>query len=202
MNKIKIFEISIWNKILNDITDNTINAALSFCMEQTLKSKGVVFSNIGGWQSNHLTFDDIEETPLEPIFNVIAEETDLQIQKYSNLITEYGFSTLWINVNKKDNYNDVHSHPKSIISGVYYLTDNNSSLEFFFPFNHKSWSDVSVKNYIHTPKKNELLLFPSYLLHMVHPNQTDNPRVSLAFNLTSTEKKFNFINEQKLVTYD
>ena len=67
---------------------------------------------------------------------------------------------------------EFHKHEGSFGSGVLYLTDNNSSIEFcVFPEDHRKQ--------IH-PKKCDLLLFESETFHRVL--DSDKQRFSLAFN--------------------
>ena len=40
----------------------------------------------------------------------------------------------WLNVHEKGDFNFQHTHPKSDLSGIGYLTDNNNSLVFIRSF--------------------------------------------------------------------
>ena len=37
--------------------------------------------------------------------------------------------------------------------------------------------------YTVSPKPGEILLWPAFLLHFVHPNLSDEPRLSISFNV-------------------
>lgn len=97
----------------------------------------------------------------------------------------------WLNYTDKNQHHHRHHHFNSYISGVLYLnTNDDDSITFcsptgtldplvLFPVennisNSKFW-DIPVKS-------NSIILFPSYLPHMVKPVTGENTRISLAFN--------------------
>ena len=41
------------------------------------------------------------------------------------------------------------------------------------------------------PAAGEIVIFPSYLMHWVYPNETDEERVSIAFNATFRKQRAN-----------
>ena len=96
----------------------------------------------------------------------------------------------WINYNNYKDFTHQHSHPNSIISGVYYIeTLEKDFIEFLKP---KQQLKILSSNYNlynsggwQVPVVNDILiLFPSYLEHNVRQN-TQVPhkeRISLAFN--------------------
>tara|TARA_R110002020_G_scaffold9522_2_gene37333 strand:+ start:12909 stop:13463 length:555 start_codon:yes stop_codon:yes gene_type:complete len=83
----------------------------------------------------------------------------------------------WVNIYEKNYFQEFHTHDDEIfkyISGVCYLTENNSEIELKDPFNkgHKQ-----IK-----PKLGDIILFDDVTPHRVIPNENDELRVSLAFN--------------------
>ena len=98
----------------------------------------------------------------------------------------------WLNITKPGEYHHEHSHSNSIISGVFYIhTEEGDCITFGDPnfkikevvkfnveFNTWNAAYCSVPSY-----KNELLLFPSWLDHQVHPNiNATTNRISISFN--------------------
>lgn len=90
-----------------------------------------------------------------------------------------------------------HVHQNSIVSGVYYVSadESNSGITFYkdttYNDNYISWdTDESLKNqypwnwdwYKFPAKTGTLLLFPSRIKHGVVGGQSNNIRCSLAFN--------------------
>tara|TARA_Y100000022_G_scaffold98752_1_gene85173 strand:+ start:85 stop:678 length:594 start_codon:yes stop_codon:yes gene_type:complete len=90
----------------------------------------------------------------------------------------------WLNKIEDDDERPTHSHPNSVISGVFYigrLKDRFSDINFIPPF-HSGFDDGTSRLKVISPKSGELLLFPSYLKHWVSRNTSKKPRISLSFN--------------------
>ena len=157
------------------------------------KTEGVMHSNRGGWQSPSDFYND-------PSFSEFAE----YIVKNANdalchYTCKFGLNNMWININKRGDYNVYHDHPKSIISGVLWIKtpENCGKLSFRSPHafvEHSlfEYADETIKKernyYDHfefAPKEGTLILFASHLLHNVDQNQSDEDRISIAFNLNS-----------------
>lgn len=96
----------------------------------------------------------------------------------------------WANYTKQGQYHHKHSHPNSVVSGVFYPQANREVDKIYFykdgyeriniptdnfnPYNSESWwFEVSA---------GDLILFPSHLPHMVKTKEDDNTRISIAFN--------------------
>jgi uncharacterized protein (TIGR02466 family) len=107
----------------------------------------------------------------------------------------WSIKEMWVNVLDPGGQQAMHSHANSFISGVIYLTATHpgsrtlflrptGGTDFVFknehdnvtqtPFNADRW--VSPE-----PAPGDLVLFPSYLLHAVPPNQGER-RITMAFN--------------------
>jgi len=99
----------------------------------------------------------------------------------------------WLNVTKPGECHHVHHHPNSIISGVFYIsTEKNDCIGFEEPNIRKhgqimlpakennTWNSI---NCFFPANNNELILFPSWLLHQVPPNKkATTDRISISFN--------------------
>ena len=122
--------------------------------------------------------------------NVLEVATFLQwdLQKFSLKIT-----TCWGIINRKLASNSVHNHPNSILSGVYYLkTPENCGGIFFsdprpasqmivppsIEFNLWTFPKITYK-----AREGTMLIFPSWLLHGVEMNMSDEDRVCISFNI-------------------
>ena len=117
-----------------------------------------------------------------------------EIMLFSN---EFDISTSWLTRMEKGDESPVHLHANSFWSGVYYYGeeyDDASPLAFEHPLsNHIKDFGFFIKpdgineyngleNIIY-PRKNQLLLFPSYLKHSVYEQKSEKTRYSLAFNI-------------------
>tara|TARA_A100000172_G_C3034154_1_gene107864 strand:- start:620 stop:1159 length:540 start_codon:yes stop_codon:yes gene_type:complete len=114
--------------------------------------------------------------------NVIGHVNNF-MQLRNNLFNGY-IDNSWVNVYEKKFYQEVHSHVspvKKFISGVLYLTHDNSSLRMMPHMNGAS--SVTIQ-----PEYGDIILFDDTVPHSVKPNEKENLRVSLAFNFTLSEK--------------
>lgn len=172
-------------------------ALLAEGVKMRREDEGVTKSNRRGWHSAGNLFarnaDCITELRVAAEMSVLhatRRMTD-KIDPETLRMKLFG----WMNVNPKDGYNAPHTHPGAHWSGVYYLsqpeTDDGSSgmIEFVAPrVDLPHWEILRInafrlKKRIR-PKAGEIILFPSYLLHWVYPNETEADRVTVAFNAT------------------
>ena len=98
----------------------------------------------------------------------------------------------WANVNGPGDFNRLHTHAGSTWSGVYYvdtgaLTDaDGTPLHFFDPCQGRAntfLQPVVPARYSVRAEAGMMVLFPSYMPHMVFPHQGERQRISIAFNL-------------------
>tara|TARA_B100000029_G_C17519209_1_gene939172 strand:+ start:654 stop:1289 length:636 start_codon:yes stop_codon:yes gene_type:complete len=107
----------------------------------------------------------------------------------------------WANINRKGDYHDSHNHPHSYLSGTYYLkvpekrryAKNRSdvrpnNITFYDP--RPGVNMLSIKNDATVdpeltiyPEPGLLVVWPGFLHHFVHPNLSDETRISISFNI-------------------
>ena len=177
---------------------------LVMAKEKELNRQGVTRSNAGGWQSpgNLMGWKE----PVVEIFRQRIEKlvTNLLQQIIRDEGQNRSFRLLidaWANVNRRGDYNIAHTHPNCMWSGCYYLTPGNPDpdvpygglLELFDPREAANYIQVTntvldAKHFIdNTPGR--MLLWPSWVKHMVHPYVGDEVRISIAFNVNVLEDK-------------
>jgi hypothetical protein len=102
---------------------------------------------------------------------------------------------MWVNVLDTGGRQAMHNHANSFISGVVYLTPTHpgsttvfmkspGGTEFMFKNDHQGMTpgEFNADKWVSpTPEPGDMVLFPSYLMHAVPPNQGDR-RITLAFN--------------------
>lgn len=102
---------------------------------------------------------------------------------------------MWVNFLDKGGHQAMHNHANSFVSGVVYLTPTHpgsqtvfmkppAGNDFLFRNDHAGVtpSEYSAAKWISpAPEPGDLLLFPSYVLHAVPPNQGKR-RITLSFN--------------------
>jgi uncharacterized protein (TIGR02466 family) len=130
-------------------------------------------------------------------FKNLKEELDLIIKDYfnkiispANNITPY-ITQSWLNYTETNQYHHKHTHPNSLVSGVFYINSNNEFDKIkFFKEDYKTirpevkdWNIWNSESWWFPVKTGDVILFPSSLTHMVETKQGDNTRISLAFNV-------------------
>lgn len=183
-----IFKIPIYKAELSLDVDELEK----ICHQYKDNNEGRVISNIGGYQSNDLSLDELA------IKSLIKE-----IEKHSSDFAKFFINSnrqvldnMWINVNLYRDFNKSHNHPNCSISGVYYVKtpDKCGNITFEHPATdvlslYNSRLDISKFNTINSqewwfePCENHLYLFPAWLKHFVTPNMNKKEeRISISFN--------------------
>lgn len=173
-----------------------VNERLAKEIAQRRKSEqGLENRNRLGWQSVHDFFQRKEEGHVQ-LARLFAETVKKTIQDLDQQADFSKFNVLmngWLNVNPPGGYNSPHQHSEAHLSGVYYVDvpkskfDSGGAIEFLSPHPVRLLSTL-IKSQMFSdrirvqPKAGDLIIFPSQLLHWVHPNDSGNPRVTVAFN--------------------
>jgi uncharacterized protein (TIGR02466 family) len=106
---------------------------------------------------------------------------------------------MWVNVMDRGGRQAMHNHANSFISGVVYLTATHpgsqtvfmkspGGTDFLMKNDHAGTTpgEFSADKWISPqPAPGDMVLFPSYLMHAVPPNQGER-RITLAFNAIPT----------------
>jgi hypothetical protein len=113
-------------------------------------------------------------------------------KKNKNIKTEDLFLLCWYNVLRKNEKIDKHSHrylfeaEKSFISGHFTVKCKNTNTNYSSLCNTFSWPIENIEG--------QLIMFPTYLTHCTDKNLSDEPRISIAFDLydkkTLAKKEF------------
>ena len=107
----------------------------------------------------------------------------------------WALKEMWVNVLETGGHQAMHNHANSFISGVVYLTPTHpgsqtvfmkspGGTDFMFRNDHKGMTpnEFCADKWISPPPQpGDMVLFPSYVMHAVPPNQGER-RISLAFN--------------------
>jgi uncharacterized protein (TIGR02466 family) len=145
--------------------------------------------NYGG--GNVTSEDDNVLDKLPSLKDQVQHHLNNYVKDIINPETEFSFyvTQSWVNKNKKGTRHTQHLHTNSILSGVYYLSDDPEEISFFkffdflemFSIRPKDYTPYNYNQFTFKPSKNKLILFPSILRHSVRETK-DKERMSLAFN--------------------
>jgi uncharacterized protein (TIGR02466 family) len=155
------------------------------------KNKKDFYKNEGNITSNNNYI--LNEKP----FLNLKKELDLRVKDYfdkvispANNITPY-ITQSWLNYTETNQYHHKHTHPNSLVSGVFYINchEEHDKIKFFndnyktIKLEIKDWNLYNSESWWFPVKTGDLVMFPSSLTHMVETKQGDNTRISLAFNV-------------------
>lgn len=108
----------------------------------------------------------------------------------------------WANINRLGDYHNLHNHPHSYLSGTYYVQVpadserqagsradlDSGAISFYDPRSQANMLAIKGDSQIDPeyrvlPKPGDILLWPSFLHHFVHPNLSAELRISISFNV-------------------
>ena len=179
-----------------DITHPTLNQELERDIINWMnKDKGVIRTNVKGWHS-HTSMHELSEYKKLVSLLYEAQQT---IYDQEHLASEPIIGNMWANVNPPGGMNRAHMHPNSLWSGVYYIKapKNCGDLKIDDPraaasmcrprmrerYNPPETAPTRLWREAHyKPKAGRLIMFPSWLVHCVDPNDSNDIRISVSFN--------------------
>ena len=174
-----------------DIKHPTLNKELEKdIIAWSNQDKGVTRTNVKGWHST-------TDMHLRPEYKNLVDmlyEAQRTIYDQEHLDSEPFLGNMWANINPPGGMNRSHQHPNSLWSGVYYVKAPKNCGHLKVDDPRKSASMIRPKQkpgqlpprlYREThyePKDGRLIMFPSWLLHCVDPNESNEIRISVSFN--------------------
>ena len=148
------------------------------------------YTSYGSWDRLYLMSSEFEK---------LKNKIDLHVQKYAKQLDydlkkdSLKMNSMWLNIMKKGAQHTAHIHPKSVISGTFYVQTPKaaSSIKFEDPRLGFFMNSPQVKpkakkanqRFVSLqPKPGDLILFESWLRHEVPRNQSAKARISISFN--------------------
>ena len=155
---------------------------------------GLERSNKGGWHSKN--FELAVEGSIQKRFSIIIQKYILSVFQSCGWKTEnqnIRIKEMWAIINKKDNFNVLHTHPNCYLSAAYYVKapencgrfqveNPNIAKRHFYP-------EIKIRNELNTEgagieiSEGDLLIFPGYLPHKVGKNESSKDRIVISFNV-------------------
>jgi len=151
---------------------------------------GLTKTNMGGWHSQ-------TDLHTRPTFKPLVDEIyKMQREVYEEewLDREPILGNMWANVNEPGGYNRPHVHPNSLFSGCYYVktppncgkfiaNDPRPGIQVNMPTRKKGQPPKHLWREAHIDvQAGRVLMFPSWLWHNVETNNSNEIRISIAFN--------------------
>ena len=149
------------------------------------------------WAENYSNFISTSTDVLEmPEFSILKEQVMLSLQDYFYDVlsvkkqTEIYITESWLNKSIRDQMHHRHWHPNSVYSGIVILqADKDTGLLNFITGQYQTLEyEIETPNLFNAksmtfcPDPGTILIFPSNVEHLVTPNASDLPRISLSFN--------------------
>jgi len=149
------------------------------------------------WAENYSNFISTSTDVLEmPEFSILKKQVMLSLQDYFYDVlsvkkqTEIYITESWLNKSIRDQMHHRHWHPNSVYSGIVILqADKDTGLLNFITGQYQTLEyEIETPNLFNAksmtfcPDPGTILIFPSNVEHLVTPNASDLPRISLSFN--------------------
>ena len=154
------------------------------------KDKGITRTNVQGWHS-HTNMADLPEYKKLVSMLYACQKTIYEQEHYES---EPVLGNMWANINPPGGMNRAHIHPNSLWSGVYYIKalpnsgylkidDPRSSAAMVRPKQKKGELPPRLFRETHyEPIAGRCIMFPSWLMHCVDVNESNDIRISVSFN--------------------
>ena len=137
------------------------------------------------------TYQPHEDVKFANLVHTIEEHTN-NFARALGSEHNYKCTESWVNIAKKGHYQEYHIHPNASFSAVYYVDrPKNSGNIVFRKMPYETYelkgkiaeNKLTYQTAVYGPELGQLLIFRSYMPHMVTENRSDKNRVSIAFNL-------------------
>jgi uncharacterized protein (TIGR02466 family) len=199
---VPIFATAISNYLWSD-SENLNEELRKLILERERETPSIERSNVGGWHSNTDLFDN--ELPvihqLKSRFHAYVTDLFKSVSSSPTQPLSPNFRMeAWANVLRSGQYHSVHSHPNAFWSGVYYVNGNptpkqnhlfSGKLEFIDPRPGAGLTYTEgttlYGRFLLNPSPGQMVIFPGWLQHQVHPFFGEGERITIAFNVIVLE---------------
>jgi uncharacterized protein (TIGR02466 family) len=193
MAKIELwFPVAIYtedNLLSQENNDKLKNHCSS--IQQTEPSGGEEW--FGKTYTTHGTYELNKDIECQILLDTVTYHVH-EFAKSHNCQGSYKNQSTWMNISSEGSYQEFHTHNASIFSAIYYVTapEGSGRVVFedpkepdMFPLkNIKGKNNLSYSRISYTPTAGTLIIFRSYLRHLVEPGTNKDPRISIAMNFS------------------
>jgi len=142
------------------------------------------------WQSDQTLHRYPEFAPLVELIRTASTGV---LDALEVVYDDFSITGCWVNMNPPGSPHPTHTHPNNLLSGVYYVQvpEKVDMISFQDPRAQRYIIDPAVRSQnqfnqlIHNVKveTGTLAMFPACLPHSVIPNESQEVRISIAFNI-------------------
>ena len=182
-----LFPTRIWQvqmSALNPHLEQWVAAVLAL---RAASPKPAGRTNRQGWNSEDMAV--LEQPVLAPLQQAVRAACVSALREMG--VGDIAFHLQsWINLHDRGGFNFLHVHEGSLLSGSFYLKVPSGSGKFVFRDPRpgvvhgyvkgavpNGYSDIQL-----APDAGLLVLFPCWMEHYVEPHNSDEPRITIAFN--------------------
>ncbi len=186
---VSMFPTFVWNIQLRTENSRSVNAKILKVLDE-MRGDLPTLAAGQAWQSTK-ELHELDAFRDLVIYVHGAVRSVLEFLRIS--YEEFLITGCWANISAKGASHGVHNHPNNFLSGVYYVQTQPGA-------DTVSFHDPRIQTAIIRPPVTELtaentdqvvvgvrngtlLMFPSYLQHSVSPNESEEERVSVSFNV-------------------
>lgn len=186
MELIRIFS----NFIAASNLDLDLDAIEKFCLDKFTNGTGLI-NDAQAWVEK----EEMTNSVLAPLFSIVEKEFN-SLHKQIGLSKTYHqeLKNAWITEDNCYATSIPHTHPTAFFSAVFYVKTpaKCGNIEFMSPNAAQQqmydldmvedYTEFSSTRFFIEPKANTLIIFPSYLIHYVNENKSEDTRISIAIN--------------------
>jgi uncharacterized protein (TIGR02466 family) len=182
-----IFPTRIWQAQLGVLDAHLNRWKKTVLAMRAASPKAAGRTNRQGWNSEDMAvLDHPEFAPLRAALRGACVSALAEMGKSERPFTLQS----WVNMHDRGGFNFLHVHEGSLLSGSFYLSVPSGSGQFVFRDPRPGVIHNSVKGGVPnghadvhlTPSAGLLVLFPCWMEHYVEPHDSDEPRMTIAFN--------------------
>ena len=155
-------------------------------ISKELKDKNKKYLSLAS--NNKKVLDQLKYKNLKKQIMKEFYEYSHEILNYKN--NKFKMTTSWLTKSYSGQESNYHNHNNCMFSGVLYLKTNENSggISFFnnenfrFLLEASQYDALNAREFIIKPKTGNIIFFPSEMPHRILKNESNEERVSLAFN--------------------
>ena len=192
LQSLDLFPTRIWQAHLDPFIPHVDRWVKDVLAMRAASPRPAGRTNRQGWNSEDMSV--LERPDLAPLRHAIRVACASALGEMGQGERAFYLQS-WVNLHDRGGFNFLHMHEGSLLSGSFYLQVPPGSGEFVFrdprPGVLHGFIKGGVPNGhadIHlTPSAGLLVLFPCWMEHYVEPHDSDEPRITIAFNANSPD---------------